>query len=174
MKAVALIPLVLFIACNEDTASRESQVLKLGQLDFELPIDWRTFEQPPAGQLSGAWTPLKNERKESIVIARSEVDHRLVTEPSTERLERMLRQAEASLPKARPAPATPLKTQQRLEGLRVSVDFVPPGSKDVYHRIHVVLRDKDSLIHVIYTALDPDPDQQALQMVLSTLRHEEA
>jgi hypothetical protein len=171
---VLFVPLLVLAACNEEASSRETQAVKLGHLDFEIPSDWRTFEQPPAGQLSGAWTPPSNDRKESIVVARSEVDLSLVSDGSTARLEQMLRQADAALPHARATPPLPVTTEQGLHGLRLSVDFVPPGSKDVYHRVHVVLRDKDALIHVIYTALSPEPANEPLEILLSTLRHEEA
>ena len=63
---------------------------------------------------------------------------------------------------------------QGLHGARIEVDFVPPGTRRVYHRVHAVIVAGDSLVHVMYTAGDPDLSFEALNLVLGSLRHKEA
>jgi hypothetical protein len=86
-------------------------------------------------------------------------------------LESMLARANA-LPDAHVTRLAPITTQQGLVGARIELDYAPPGTRLRYHRVHAVLVDGDALVHVLYTALDPDAD--ALRLVLATIRHGEA
>jgi hypothetical protein len=49
-------------------------------------------------------------------------------------------------------------TRHGFSGLRVEGTFTPPNQAASYHRIHAVLVDGESLVHVLYTARDPDRD----------------
>jgi hypothetical protein len=106
-----------------------------------------------------------------VTVIRSEVDQALLRPGSY--LEQMLRGAQNTLPNARASRPIPITTDQGLTGMRLTVDYVPDGQRASYHRVHVVLRDKTGLVHVLYTARDADPQLAALEMVLSTLRREE-
>jgi len=68
----------------------------------------------------------------------------------------------------------PIKTARGLVGARIDLDFVPWSRNEHYHRVHVVLAgDHDTLVHVMYTAREPDAHLTALSVVLDTISSEE-
>ena len=174
MKKLLLLICVL-AACDErHLAERPAKLERLGKLSLEIPDDWSRTESPSLGHLASTWAPqLANSRKESVTVIRSEVDQAFFRR-GREYLDQTLQAAQAVLPKAKFSRATPVTTEQGLTGLRLIVNYVPPGQQVAYQRVHVVLLDKTGLIHVLYTARDADPDLTALEMVLSTIRREEA
>lgn len=170
----ALLAICLLVACGDrQLGERPAKLERLGKLGLELPEDWSRTDSPTLGHLAATWTPQPaSPRKESVTIIRSEVDQAFFRR-GTGYLDQTLRAAQAVLPKAHISRATPVTTAQGLAGLRLTVDYVPPGQQATYHRVHVVLLDKTGLIHVLYTARIADPDLGALEMVLSTLHREE-
>jgi hypothetical protein len=73
----------------------------------------------------------------------------------------------------RPSRVRPIEAGRGLEGVRVEASFVPAGQKEPYRRVHVALTDGSTLIHVLYTAKQPDRSFAALELVLANLRNEE-
>lgn len=171
----ALLLICVLAACDgRQLADRPAKYERLGTLGFELPDDWSRADVPRLGHVASTWVPrAENTRKESVTVIRSEVD-RAFFRRGSEYLDQTLRTAQAVLPKAKFSAATPVTTEHGLTGLRLIVNYVPNGQRVAYQRVHVVLLDKTGLIHVLYTARDADPDLAALEMVLSTLRREEA
>jgi len=170
-----LFVICMTVACDgRQLAESPAKYERLGMLGLELPDDWARTEAPSLGHFASTWTPQsENSRKESVTVIRSEVDNAFFRR-GTAYLDQTLRAAQAVLPKARFSRPTPVTTERGLTGLRLTVDYVPAGQSVAYHRVHVVLLDKTGLIHVLYTARTADPDLAALEMVLSTLRREEA
>jgi len=163
---------VLLVSCDADHA-RDSQTARLGNLALEVPADWKANAGVPS-VLSATWVPGgENYRKESVTILRSDVDQQFFRR-GAKFLEQMLHSAQLGLPRAKLSKATPITTKEGFAGLQIGVEFAPIGVGATYHRVHVVLFDKTGVIHVLYTARDPDPDRAVLEMVLATLHHEEA
>jgi hypothetical protein len=52
--------------------------------------------------------------------------------------------------------------------------FVPTGMTVPYQRIHVVMLDGTSLIHVMYTAKQASREPEALDVVLASMHRGEA
>lgn len=81
--------------------------------------------------------------------------------------------ASAQVPGAKISATGPVKTEHGLSGVRIELDYVPPGMKHSYHRVHAVLVDGSTLVHVLYTARTPDPTLETFNQVLATI-HEES
>jgi hypothetical protein len=93
-------------------------------------------------------------------------------QPEVGAVEKLLLEAQRALPKAHVGPVTEFKTASGLAALRVEADFVPTGQSKLYHRVHSIVIDGTTLIHVLYTAATPDPGAAAVNMVVDTI-HEE-
>lgn len=160
-------------ACNDTTVS--SQHAEVGSLRFDVPTGWKPSTMTEHGLLTGVWTPspTANARKESIAIMRTERSP-LVATAGASALEPLLTRAQKALPDAKLSPIVPVKTRHGLRGFRIDVDYVPAGSHEHYHRVHVVLLDGKALVHVLYTARDPDARRAVLDEVLDTIREGEA
>jgi hypothetical protein len=157
-------------ACGSGEIAR--QHVQLGSLTFDVPADWQRGDTTRRGIATAIWSPGDNERKETITVTRSElVPATAAAGPAL--LEQLLARA-SQLPDAHRSETKQVTTQQGLQGARVELDYTPPNSRLRYHRVHVVLADGDALVHVLYTALDPDRDLDALRLVLATIRHGEA
>lgn len=152
-------------------SSRESgDRASLSTLDFHVPSGWTMHDQSvttrTTADVVAQWTPGDgNDRKESITIVRTERPH-LAKQPPSE-LETTLVAAQRSLPGARFASPTSFATRQGLAGFRVEGDFVPRGQTVRYHRIHAAIIDGNTIIHVLYTARDPEPEH--FEIVVSDL-----
>ncbi len=169
--------LVALAACGNGNASypeRDTQHAKLGSLGFEVPSEWHNELTTQPGLDSVTWTPAatSNERKESVVVIRSERSP-IISKAGQPALERMLAGAQKSLRNARISTVTPITTGEGLTGARIEVDYVPPGLAATYHRVHVMVLDGSAVINVLYTARDPDPNLEVLDIVLASIRHEE-
>jgi len=120
------------------------------------------------------WTPADNEHHESVTVIRTELAPAMAKAGSPT-LDNMVAAAIAGLPGAKSPIVSPFLTRSGLRGVRAEVDYVPPGARASYHRVHVVLSDHDgrSLVHVLYTARIPDEDAHALDLVLTTIHEGE-
>jgi len=165
MRCVALV-VMLAAGCGGSSDRAE-----LGSLSFEAPPSWQRTDAHAPGSATAVFAPVGNARKETITIIRTEVGP-IATHYSTATLTQLLAGAQTGLPAGRTAPITRVTTDSGLEGLQVVVDYLPPGLHQPYRRIHAVLADGTALVHVLYTALAPDPDLGAFHQVLATLREE--
>lgn len=191
IRRVCLVTLLLGAGCASREPAREK--VTLASLDFDVPATWNRTDGPqlgidaamPAwnrpdgsqrsqrGMQAAQWTPPRNERKESITVIYSQRSP-AVAKAGTAMLEQLLAASQHSLAKVRASKGSPIKTARGLSGTRIDVDFVPQGVTERYRRVHVVLAaHDDALIHVMYTAGNPDEDLTALSMVLDTIRQEE-
>ena len=117
------------------------------------------------------WTPENNARKESVTVIRSERSGATAS-AGLAKLADLIVESQGS--GAKVSTPRPFVTTSGLRGVRVEVAYVPPGMTHEYQRVHVVLVDGSTLVHVMYTALTSDPALDALNVVLGSIRHEEA
>jgi len=168
MKALLFAVVATTLSCGN--GSVPSQHVQIAHLGFDVPDDWRNADTERNGLVTSVWTPANNDHKESITVIRSERSP-AVASARISTIESLL--ASAQSPGARVSPAQLVTTAQGLSGVRIEVDYVPPGLTASYHRVHVVLVDGTSLIHVLYTARSPDASLQTFNLVLGSL-HEES
>lgn len=175
MKHLALFLLCLASCDGSDSSSIETQDVNLGPIAFEVPAEWQRTNTERSGALSAVWTPAAvNKRKESITVIRSPM-RRSREQLVKGDLEKLLAGAQGSLSGAKVSKVTPISTRRGLSGARIDVSFQPGANSKRYHRVHVVLMDVETsrLVHVLYTAANPDDDLTAFHTVLETLRSEE-
>jgi hypothetical protein len=169
MKAATL---ALLLAACSGVSSRVH--VTFARLDFDIPSDWTSRDSVRRGTATQMWTPTENERKESIMVIRSELAA-VTAQAGSPTVDGLLADATRGLPGARAGTVVPVLTKSGLQGVSVDVSFVPPlAGGERYHRVHVVLLDRarSSLINVMYTAKDPEESHQTLDLVLSTIREE--
>jgi len=147
----------------------------LGGYAFDVPADWHRSDAKAARATTATWTPdvEGNDAKESLVVIRTQLTPALET-AGMPYLEHLLADAQHELPQFQPTHAvTTFSTTRNLSGARVEVDFVPAGKKRTYHRVHALLLDGNSLIHVLYTAARPDYRQDAFNAVVNSVHRGE-
>ena len=170
----ALILFGAFAACAT-TDKLETQPAKLGGFAYDAPAEWKHVDSHAPRSVTSTWTPIgDNERKESLVVIRSQIDPALA-KGGVDAVEKLLVAAQHELPKLTLSKSgvTKLVTGQGLAGLRIDSEFVPSGLGIEYHRTHLALLDGKTLIHLIYTSRDPDVGEQALVAVLQSIHRGE-
>ena len=168
MKA-ALVLILALAACGRG-ASR--QRVEFANLTFELPGNWVHQDTSRRGLATTVWTPDDNaDRKESISVIRTELAP-AVAQAGVPAIDRLLESAQVSLPDARMLGRSQVKTASGLTGTRIDISFVPPGLHERYRRVHVVLVDGASLVHVLYTARSPEDDLSTFNLVLGSIREQ--
>ncbi len=161
------------LACCDSGDGIARARVKHASLEFDVPADWQRTDQNQRGVATAEWQPDDNDRKESITVIRTELSP-AVAKAGAAGIEPYLAAAQRSLPDARVSKTKRITTAKGLQGVRVDLEFTPQGQSDPYHRALVVLVDGGSLIHVLYTAQQPDRDLDALGVVLDNLQHEGA
>jgi hypothetical protein len=167
MRSLLLIGLVAACASTEPMASRAEH---LGPLQFDVPSDWTRTDYVNGGTSTSVWTPATNDRKESIAVIRVE---RGAMKIKGATLESLVESAHASLANARVERTERISTNHGLIGAKTSLSFTPRGTTIAYHRTQATLVDGDALVHLFYTALEPDDSVEPFRLVLDSLRHGE-
>lgn len=171
MKKSALFTLALLSACAGSNPVA-TQVATLENISFEVPADWISSPNPAAmtHAQSVVWVPPTNAAKESLTVIRAPgAAQRFKKEGS---LAQVLLGAQRALASAHASRPLPVKLG-RLQGLKLSVDFVPSGTASPYRRMHVVLVDHEDLIHVLYTTKNWTGDLAVFDTALNSLRSTE-
>ena len=140
-------------------SSSSADTAKLETMDYVIPSGWtsRAIASPHGSMVE--WTPQRdNERKESLVISRV-ANPALALERNRAYLTRDLVGANRALPDARFGTATSFLTRGGLRGQRIEGSFTPVGQVQRYQRLHAVLVDGTSLVHVLFTGRELDRDQ---------------
>jgi hypothetical protein len=150
MRALILVAFAVG-GCSSDGLDVERA--ELASLSFNVPAGWERVDRQSPRVVTAEWRPQENERKESLVVKRSSA-HATAATANTEDLERLLLKSHSTTRNL--TPAIRFSTPEGLAGVRVEFDFRPGNSTQTYHRVHAVLRDRDSIIHVLYTARTPD------------------
>ncbi len=144
---------------------------QVGSIAFKS-LGWNRTDTHGRRTDTAVFTPAANGRKESITVIRTELGP-IAEHYTPEMLTALLTKAQSTFAQAKATPVARLTTSEGLSGVRVEVDYVPPGLSQSYHRVHVVLAQKTALVHVLYTAASPEAEQSMLQRVVDTL-HEES
>jgi hypothetical protein len=170
MRALIGVALVAASACGNDSLA--TQNVHIGSLSFDVPSEWERHDANRRAVEISEWTPEENARKESLTVIRSQTSP-AVAKAGAPALTPLLEEAQKSLANVHASRVTQLMTPRGIAGARIEVDFVPPGSKENYHRVHAVFVDgAGALVHVLYTARQPNP--KAFDVVLNSLRSEES
>jgi hypothetical protein len=143
----------------------DHQHATVGRVGYDVPVGWQRTD---LGARESVWTPPENARKESVTITTAELDPALA-QAGPSALEDLLLRAQGTLHGAKVSAAEEVATSHGLRGFRVAIDFAPLGdARPHYTRIHTLLTDGKTVVHVLYTAATPDPDSQALKMAVDT------
>ena len=168
-RAALLVIALMASACGRSHAGEE----QLGAIGFKVPDGWQRSDTQGRGTATAVFTPPVNPSKESLTIIRTEIGP-VAGKYTAEHLSRWLVEAQSTFAQVKLSPVARVETEEGFRGMRVEVDYVPPGLSERYHRVHVVLVDGSSaLVNVIYTAAKPDAELVGLHRVLDTL-HEES
>jgi hypothetical protein len=163
---------ILAIAVSSACSSNDVQVVHVRSVAFELPAGWSRTEVVEPGATSIVWTPVENDRKESIAIIYSD-ENAAVAMSGTATLQRLMAIAQTGLPNVRASNPAPLTTMHGLSGVSQQLEFVPLESTAKYYRSHAVFSDGKAMVHVLYTARSPDASRETFNAVLRTIHHEE-
>jgi hypothetical protein len=144
----------------------------IGSLSFDVPAEWVRHDANRHAVEISDWTPEENPRKESITVIRTQSSP-AVAKAGVVALTPLLADSQKSLGNVSASRVSQISTTRGISGARIEVDFVPPGSKSSYHRIHAVFVDSTgALVHLLYTARQPNAT--AFDVVLNSIRSEES
>ncbi|HEY1556549.1 MAG TPA: hypothetical protein VGF94_17055 [Kofleriaceae bacterium] len=146
--------------------------MTFAHLAFDVPGDWSHYDTNHRGVSTEVWSPSGNDEKESLTVIRTELAP-VTAQGDASTLSTLLAQAQAGLPESRVSARSSVSTKMGFSGARVDLDYLPNGLKDRYHRIHVVLVDGKSLVHVLYTAKTPDANLNAFNLLLASIHEGE-
>jgi hypothetical protein len=167
-----VIAVLALVAAGCGDSADATQSVQLASLTFDVPAGWERHEANRRDVEISEWAPDQNPRKESITVIRTQTAP-AVAKAGLSALPPLLAASQKGLANARASRVTSVTTERGLAGARVDVDFVPPGLKTTYHRIHVILLDgSGALVHVLYTAREPNAT--ALNAVLSSIHRGDA
>jgi hypothetical protein len=171
MRLLAVMAVLALIAgCVTSKEPLATRSERLGPLAFEIPNDWKRTDAVNGSARTSVWTPATNERKESISILRIE---RAANKVQGTPIDELVAAMQGSLRDAKTSGIERINTSRGLAGARVTVQFTPRMLSAPYQRVQATLLDGDALIHVFYTAAEPDHALEAFTAVLDSLRHEE-
>jgi hypothetical protein len=151
----------------------EVQEAKLGDLRFNVPLHW-THTDSTRPRLSSLWVPEDNPHKESVEVVETPLGPGLGDGHNLSQLEDALEHAQISLPQAHVGSPMSFITASGQAATMLSADFVPQGASKPYRRLHAMIVDGKSVIHVLYTAAVADDNATAFQTVLQTIHHQGA
>lgn len=152
--------------------SDATQNVQLATLTFDVPASWERRDANRRDVEISEWAPEQNPRKESITVIRTQTAP-AVAKAGLPVLPSLLAASQKGLANARASSIKTITTTKGLDGARVDVDFVPPGLKATYHRVHVVLVEgSGALVHVLYTAREPN--MTALNALLASIHRGDA
>lgn len=161
------------VSCSPSHHDMEGQPAKLGDYSYEAPDGWKQVKSHGWHSITTTWTPEDNDHKESIVVIRTEIGPALA-KAGTEAIKKQLLNAQQELPQVEVLGAVnDFRSGKNLTGVRIEDNFTPAGSKSQYHRAHTVLFDGTDIVHVLYTAAQPDSEEQALHLVVNSLHKSE-
>lgn len=169
--STSILVAALASACGESVPDVSWQSVE--GLQYAVPLGWNVRDQSEQTRKILVWTPDDNEHKESVAIITTPPLVGL-TKVGLPRVQGLLSAAARGLPGSSFTQPTRVVTSRGLVGLRVDGQFVPTGQDAPYRRIHVVMLDGTSLVHVLYTAKDPSSESEALRIVLETLHRKAA
>ena len=160
---------VLVLATSCASSSPAVEHARIDRVDYFVPSGWLSRDLGTGTSRTPIveWTPPDNGlAKESVTVTRS-APLEALTKAGPDYVERLLEQAQRTLPRGKFGKPIRFTTKNGFVGVRVEGDFIPPGRTTAYHRIHAVVIDQSSLIHVMYTAAVAD--REAFEIVIDSL-----
>jgi hypothetical protein len=167
-KSLNLIWFMVVVACGSSGIAVDHETL--GGLDYDVPSGWTARDQSEHQRAVIVWTPQDNPNLESVTIMRTE-DLPALTKAGRPHIETLLDEAQRSLPGGKFSMPVEFTTKHGLAGVRIEGEFAAPGTARRYRRIHAVLIDGATLVHVLYTA--SIADREAFETVIDSLNHGE-
>ena len=165
MRAASLIALFAGAACAS-SPELELEITTFAGLELAIPEGWTSTSQSEHQTKIVVFRPKDNDRKESITVMRTR-ELPALAKADGGHVRQLLSDAQRSLLDGKPGRASHVRTKHGFLGARVETDFVPVGAKTTYRRIHAVVLDGSSLVHVLYTARNANP--KTLDRVLDSL-----
>lgn len=131
----------------------------IGNLEYGVPSGWSSRDLSQWERTGIEWRPDAddNEHKESLIILSTERPAMAKATPGY--LGKLLGDAQHTLPGAVFSRPTAFTTRHGLAGVRVEGDLVPTSQGKTYRRMHAVIVDGGSLVHVLYTARELDRER---------------
>jgi len=147
--------LALLVGCGSSGPSLERTTLTSG-LELGVPAGWSVHDFSSSTATAVQWTPSPSddEHGESLLVTR--VERPAHAKAPRAQLGQWLAEAQRKLPQAAFGHPIPFVTTNGFSGVRVEGAFVPPNKEELYRRLHAVIVDGTSLVHIIYTAKQLD------------------
>ncbi len=162
MNRRVLLASVLAIAATACVRSGERSAF--ATLDYLVPAGWsyRNLSKPQRALVE--WKPAgENARDECVLILRTP---RPAIASSPPHLVRLLKESQAELQDPKFDLPHRVETRWGLAGMQVAGSFTPKG-ESTSQRLQAILIDGFSLIHVIYTAREPN--REVFELVLDSI-----
>jgi hypothetical protein len=142
---------VALVACSSSSPSGDAA--SLHSFEFAVPSGWTKQDRSAGARNIAEWTPTENDAKESITVIASPA-----RALSADKVRDLLAKAQHGLSSAAFLPPAPFTTQQGFTGYRIEGVFVPAGQTARYRRIHAAVLAGHTIVHVLYTAKDAEPE----------------
>jgi hypothetical protein len=144
-----------FASCAPSQTSLGRPTLA-GDLGLDIPPGWTVRDYSDNARTVLQWTaPSELDRRgASVLVVR--VENSAHARSTPDELGRWLFDAQRRLPQSSFKPPIAFVTANGFPGVRVEGEFVPPNHHAAYRRLHAVIVDGTSLVHVIYTARQLD------------------
>ena len=173
MRAAWLVAAIIVAAASCGRRAPSTQHVSLGGLGYEMQDGWQRAVTEQRGVVTAIFTPEDNGHKESVTVIRTR-RRPATAHAGAAAIEKLLARAEGVEIGARASAVSRITTPSGLSGAQIEVDFQPTNLRATCHRVHVVLVSGQDLIHVMYTAADPDDGRAVFDRVLHTISREEA
>ena len=170
MRGSNLLLIVLLAACN--SGQHPVEAYAIGEVEYEMPVDWKVHERHESGRLVAEWVPERNARKESITIVYSEPLPALA-KAGRGHVARHLSDLQGALHGSFGAPLS-VTSKGGFVGASVDGSFTPANSTKPYHRMHAALIADDRIVHVLYTAPTGVSNRELVSAVIHSLHRKGA
>lgn len=176
MKVRTSVPVALVVTFVSSSACRTSETANakysrstVGVANLAVPKAW-TPQLESNEPERRVWSPAAgaNDAKETLAIRIAPRRPQM----SDEAVLAVASDAQGVLPGVKVLASRTLTTRTGLRALWVETSFVPRGSQQPYHRVHVTALGKTHVFHLFYTALTPDPSAQVLREAVDSLKEE--
>ena len=165
-----LLLMALWAGCASSEVAVESATF--GPLEFSIPTGWRARDVSQPDTATAIWTPDDNSDHQSVTLQRI-LSKQATSDAGPAVVGRLLDEAVRGLPRSAFGRAMRFRSKAGILGVSVDGTFRPPGQDHAYHRIHAVLFEGNSLVHLIFTSGTADASSEVFGIVLNSLRRKE-
>lgn len=162
--SLLLIVALGFTGCRGDDEPSEIARVSIGDIEVEPPDGWVARDLGPGIR---EWSPSKNPGRETVTL--------IVGPPflggDAERIFATTRTAQGLLRDVERLGSGPVTSASGLAGMQFDLRFRPDSAGGTrFQRSHVVLITGEHPVHLLYTAVDPDPRRAVLARMVSTIQ----